>query len=415
MKVVSELLTYSNHGNGTNVRAGGIKLLGARDEGETHNKHVISRGTRTYTAQDLIDETGSTHALNVQHATSEVRHIGFVKVHKAASSTMQNIFFRFGIKRGLTFVFTTHPNYFSRSSMSHLPVVRPSKRTSYDILCNHGVFNKSIYSSLLPEDTVYLAIVREPLDLFISSVNYYTQRRYLLDYLARTPGNKVQNLIQHADRYDKSLLSYTRNSLARDLGFTNLAQNDTKSIVQKLNELGDALKLVLLVEYFDESLILMKRYLNWKLQDILYLSNNVYKKDGFSLKDLTPDDLDKFKDRNYLDFYVYNYFHKKFWEQFEMETSDIHQEILHFKSVLTTLKTFCNVTPISSEVLVVEKSNWNEEIHVTRDDCKYMLKEELDFIKELREIQGSQLKVIRKSGPLKLQRFPRMYRRLPGN
>jgi hypothetical protein len=95
----------------------------------------------------------------------EVRHIGFLKVHKAASSTMQNIFFRFGLKRNLTFVFTSHPNYFSRIPERHLPLVKPRHRKSYDIICTHGVFNYNVYSSLLPTDTVYIATVRDPLSV----------------------------------------------------------------------------------------------------------------------------------------------------------------------------------------------------------------------------------------------------------
>lgn len=105
----------------------------------------------------LRDETQfsfETIKLDVHHAEMEVRHIGFVKVHKAASSTMSNIFYRFGKKRNLTFVFTRHPNYFSRTASITYPLIKPSKRIGYDILCNHGVFNKTLYSSILPKDCI---------------------------------------------------------------------------------------------------------------------------------------------------------------------------------------------------------------------------------------------------------------------
>ena len=405
--------------NDTKLRAGAIKLLQASNDEESHLYHKIAYQNivSDEVGNKFVDGTGTlgsiTHTLDVTHAETEVRHIGFVKVHKAASSTMQNIFFRFGKRRSLTFAFTIHPNYFSRTAKSSLPLVKPSKRSSYDIICNHGVFNKSVYSAILPKDTVYLAIVREPLDLFISSVNYYTQRGYLLDYLARVPGNKLHNLIEKPEIYDKGTFSYTRNVLARDLGFQDT--NNTQTVAAKLKELGETLKLVLLVEYFDESLVLMKRYLNWKLGDILYISSNVYKSEGRSVNDLNPADVDKFKDRNNLDYIVYDFFYDKFWKQFNMESDGIYEEVLHFKRVLTKLKTFCNGGMESHEqnsvgALVIDESKWNENTVVTYEECTYMKKAELKFITELRALQGSELRPprrVQRMVPPNLRRFPR--------
>lgn len=321
----------------------------------------------------------------------EVRHIGFLKVHKAASSTMQNIFFRFGMKRNLTFVFTEHPNYFSRQVKSHIPLVRPRYRTGYDILCNHAVFDHTVYSSLLPEDTVYLAIVRDPVDLFISAVNYYSQKEQLLSYLAAVPGNKVKNLIQFPERYDRGLFSYTRNVMARDFGFPVSLKSEV--ILNKMTELDKVFKLVLVVEYFEESLILMKRYLNWKLQDILFISNNVYKKNGWSLADLGPDEVSRLTYRNQLDFQVYDFFYEKFWRQFRSEPEDIHMEVLHFKGILTKLSTFCESVKSDSgeNILFIDASDWNEEFMITAVDCEFMKMDELVFIKKLRAIQGSEI------------------------
>ncbi|XP_053385836.1 galactosylceramide sulfotransferase-like [Mercenaria mercenaria] len=323
-----------------------------------------------------------------QQQKQEVRHIGFLKVHKAASSTMQNIFFRFGLKRNLTYVFTKHPNYFSRSAEMHLPLVKPRYRKGYDILCNHGVFNYDIYSSLLPKDTVYLAIVRDPLAVFISAVNYYSQE---LDYIAQITGNRLQELIQRPEVYDREFFSYTKNVMARDFGFPE--SNNRNRTIAKLKDLGQIFKLVLLVEYFEESLILMKRYLRWKLKEILFLSLNVYK-NGQTSKDLTLNDTKKFKKRNQLDYTVYNFFYKKFWDQYNSETDDINLEVKHFKSVLFDLNIFCNNKAHENDgsLMTVEESKWTEQFTVIVEDCKYMTKDELEFITLLRQKQGSELR-----------------------
>lgn len=364
-----------------------------------HNAQTSSIGATSYTianftSSDILSQAseiynGTESFPDTQHSKQEVRHIAFVKVHKAASSTVQNILFRFGKKRGLTFVFTQHPNYFSRNAVAHIPLIKPRLRTGYDILCNHGVFNYKVYSSVLPPDSEYIAVVRDPLRVFISAVNYYLQDSQKLRYLVGIPGNKVHNLIRHPERYDKGFFSYTKNVMARDFGFVQ--STEPKRISETLKELDAVFKLVLIVEYFEESLVLMKRYFNWKLQDILFISNNVYS-NGTSLPELSPADLRLFKMRNSLDYAVYDFFYTRFWKQYLAETNDIQKEVLNFKRILQQVSPFClNHTSNASDVLQIDESEWNESFTVTLEDCDFMTKDELKFIQILRNDQGSEL------------------------
>lgn len=325
--------------------------------------------------------------------STEVRHIGFVKVHKAASSTMQNIFFRFGLRRNLSFVFTTNPNYFSKYGNITYPLVPAKLRDgNYDVFCIHGIFSEKQFAKILPADTVYVAIVRDPINVFISGVNYYSQ---YLPYLRQTPGNKLRSLIEHPEKYDKSNFSYTKNVIARDFGF-NKVLNDS-AIAKRLTELDNWFTIVLVAEYFDESLVLMRRYLNWRMSDILYMPINVReKKNGWSVLDLNETHILKIQERNKLDFSIYKFFYERFWEKFRSEGEDIHSEVLHFKAVLYTVRTFCHrVTNSNQEKLLankkiyVRKSKWNDEFEVKATRCKLMKKDELTFIKMLRRIQGS--------------------------
>ncbi|XP_053385833.1 galactosylceramide sulfotransferase-like [Mercenaria mercenaria] len=386
----TEYADYLRLNNGTYLKYSRSNIFNVTTETTDQNKLQFPRSVtrvKTYSGNAQQQQ-------QQKQQKQEVRHIGFLKVHRAASSTMQNMFFRFGLKRNLTYVFTNHPKYFSRTAQRHLPLVKPRYRNGYDILCNHGVFNYDIYSSLLPKDTVYLAIVRDPLAVFISAVNYYSQKSQNIDYIARIRGNRLQYLIQRPEVYDKEFFSYTKNVMARDFGFPET--NDQSQIDSKLKELGHIFKLVLLSEHFEDSLILMKRYLNWKLKDILFLPNNVYEK-GQTGIDLTLNNTEQFEIRNQLDYSVYNYFYKKFWDQFNEETDDIDSEVKHFKNVLFHLKTFCNnkieFPENDGSVLTVEESKWTEQFIVKFEDCKYMTMYELEFIELLRRKQGSELQI----------------------
>ena len=358
-------------------------------------RHIASPAQRAHHVDQSI-QTDLRFTGDSTTPPSEVRHIGFVKVHKAASSTAQNIFFRFGLNRNLTFVFTQHNNYFSRESGHHYPLTKPKNRTGYDIHCIHGTFNHTLYSSLLPEDTVYLAIVRDPLQVFLSAVNYYTQATLHLPYLMKITGNKVQRLIRQPEAYDQEFYSYSKNVMGRDLGFPETLNQTT--IDTYLEGLDKELKLVLIVEHFDESLILMKRYLNWSLRDILYISNNVLPKAMWSLANLTTSDIDLFQKRNKLDITVYDFFYKKFWKQLSNEGDGIVSELLNFRLVLNKVFTFCKGdnsqrkdTGETTNLLIIAESIWNPEFALTEEDCTQMRMAELEFIKLLRKEQGSEV------------------------
>ena len=313
----------------------------------------------------------------------ELRHIAFLKVHKAASTTLQTMLFRFGYMRNLTFVLPTSGNYFSKSTTNHEHLVSPKPDGHYDILCNHGYFNHSTYSSLLPEDTVYIAIVREPWSQFVSAFHYYLSL-YHFRYLENIPKNKMENLIKYPNIYEEGPLSYTMNSMAKDFGFNISHYNETMSrnnleLTQSyLSTLGDIFDLVLIKEYFDESIILMKRLLGWSLKDVLYMSKNVNSPDMQVSNDL----MDTFKRRNRLDYLVYQYFLEKFQTKVSKEGDDFREETLNYRKVLFKVQNWCFDQYFGK--LTVEATEWNEQFSVTSLDCKLMAKLEIDFINLLK-------------------------------
>ncbi|KAF3850870.1 hypothetical protein F7725_012642 [Dissostichus mawsoni] len=100
--------------------------------------------------------------------------IMFMKTHKTASSTFLNILFRFGEKHRLKFAFPDsrndffYPSVFQRSQVKDY---RPGM--CFNIICNHLRFNAPEVAKLLPMDTSYITILRDPAELFESSFHYF--------------------------------------------------------------------------------------------------------------------------------------------------------------------------------------------------------------------------------------------------
>ena len=59
-----------------------------------------------------------------------------------------------------------------------------------------------------------------------------------------------------------------------DLGLQHKYYNDPVEINNHIEDLAEKINLVLIMEYFDESLILLKRELCWDLDDIVYFKFN---------------------------------------------------------------------------------------------------------------------------------------------
>lgn len=314
-----------------------------------------------------------------RNENDEKRHIAFLKVHKAASTTVQTILYRFGYTRNLSFALPVGGHYFSKSTMNHRKLIQPKNDNHYDIVCNHGYFNYTVYSSVMPKDTVYIAIVREPFKQFISAFNYY-RSQFRFSYLINIPGDAMTNLIKYPEIYEESNLSYTMNSMAKDFGFQMkhyLQQNFTESM-EYLEKLGAVFDIVLITEFLDESLILMKRILNWSLKDVLYISKNVRGVDTTIDKEL----MEIFKRRNKLDYLVYEYFQKKFHDIVFHKMERLQAETLNFKHLLKIVHHWC--VNKSTKELMIEKTEWNESFNVTHADCQLMATEEMAFIKLLR-------------------------------
>ena len=310
--------------------------------------------------------------------TLEIRHIGFLKVHKAGSSTMQNIFFRFGLKRNLTFVLPRRRNYFH--GIHSIMSIRPGNH--YDILAVHCVYKKEEFDKVLPQNKVNIAIVREPLELMISAAYYYRDvfgNRYLIRVPSR---NFIKELIVHSEKYDGESFSHTKNSMGKDFGFDpSTNESDTNKILKKLKFLDKEFKLVLVMERYEESLVLLKRYLNWKMSDILFLQSNSHK---HAEVNLTEEEIMKHKSKCFIDYAIYDFFTKLFDYKVEAEGPDFKDEVRYFETILKQVRSFCDHSRVPGDQLEVQATAWNDNFLVFKSDCDLMKLGEKEFLNDLR-------------------------------
>ncbi len=99
--------------------------------------------------------------------------VAFAKTHKTGSSTLQNIFFRYGVKNNLTFAMPPKSWMFSFKEQFHSSVVLngPWAKLGFDMFIFHSIWNYHEMKKVLP-DAAYITLLRDPVDAFESNYVY---------------------------------------------------------------------------------------------------------------------------------------------------------------------------------------------------------------------------------------------------
>ncbi|XP_046378509.2 galactosylceramide sulfotransferase-like isoform X1 [Haliotis rufescens] len=298
----------------------------------------------------------------------EVHHVVFLKVHKAASSTLMNIFMRFGISRNLNVMVPKTLNVFSQSTYLHQnQFLHYSPSGLYDILCCHVVYRKASIAPYFPADTRYIGIVREPFQQFLSAFLYYRH----LSYLKKISGdNPVSTYLQDPLRYEPghALSSYTNNRMTFDFGYPFKEYDNTSYMYDYVDQLVSELDFVIVVEYFDESMLMLKQLLGWTLKDMLYIPRK-YGERRNTLT-FTREDRERHKQWARLDHILYKRFLNILLKKLDQKNKLFYEELDTFKDLRAKMEHFCTAT--KKEELFLPKSTWNENFTVSRKDCDLM-------------------------------------------
>ncbi|OCT59448.1 hypothetical protein XELAEV_18000870mg [Xenopus laevis] len=253
-----------------------------------------------------------------QHSSPSIKtcrpktHIVFLKTHKTGGSSIQNMLHRYGDRNSLTFALPQKYqfNYPSLFHASRVKGYNEFKKPKYDILCHHMRLNLPEVRMLMPADSFYVTILRDPATLAESSFSYYRSESSAFQKAPDFKTFLAQPALYYKPREKGN--QYARNFQWFDLGFN--PDTPFKESVAKagVREIQRAFHIVLLSEYFDESMILLKEELCWDLDDVVTFKQNSH--------DSTP--LDKREKEmlrawNSLDLYLYVYFNSTFWEKVE--------------------------------------------------------------------------------------------------
>ncbi|XP_056139693.1 galactose-3-O-sulfotransferase 2 [Lampris incognitus] len=302
------------HHSSSDSRGGKFPQFHTRKKSLTASTEQKTVKTPTLEVSSLLDHSSS----GKKSMCQPKNHIMFLKTHKTASSTILNILYRYGDSRNLTFALPLHKHsqlFYPYFFATHFVEGVSSKSVrEFHIMCNHLRFKKSEVAKVMAEDTFYFSILRNPVAMMESVFVYYKSIPAFL---------KVRSLADFLDNawhsYNKSLSGnhYARNLLAFDFGFENNYLGDAQVLEERAMAAIAAIEqdfhLILISEYFDESMILLKHALCWSLDDVISFKLN--SRSERSRLTVSPHTADQIRAWNALDWRFYVYFNTTFWHK----------------------------------------------------------------------------------------------------
>ena len=211
---------------------------------------------------------------------------------------------------------------------------------TYNMLFNHAVFVKENMLKIMNYDAKIVTIIREPYSQFDSAAQYFNYRKFynlssgspLLDEFFIKSDESLRKIVQSADLSDgEGAFSSAKNPNAFDLGF-DVWNESTEYIESVLDSLKQDFDLVMIMEYMEESLVLLKNELSWELEDVVFHVHNAR-----TFKSKNTKNIKRIRERvlnwNKLDAAIYKHFNNTFWVKIKNSPPAFHADVKRLKEL----------------------------------------------------------------------------------
>ena len=309
----------------------------------------IHRSTSKLVAesQKKMNETEEL-AASPANSCQPIHHIYFLRTHKTGSSTTGTILLSYGINRNHTIVLD--PDLADMGWPAPLELNQVSSLVKSDqakIFASHIRFNKGPVNSVFPKPEVkYVTILRHPVSQFKSAWLYYS-----ISQLTHIPENTINTFLKSPDalreiqkRLNKSKFPerffHFSNSNLYDLGLEQEKVQNMELVASYIDEIEREFDLVMITEYFDESLILLKRLLRWEFKDMVYFRLRSKRKNINFEKEVENNILTW----NRADAILYDHFNKTFWRKVSDAGPTFDEELKAFRKINQEYQNSCKST-----------------------------------------------------------------------
>ncbi|XP_045207773.2 galactose-3-O-sulfotransferase 2-like isoform X2 [Mercenaria mercenaria] len=282
----------------------------------------------------------------------KIQRIAYLKVPKTGSTTLACMFIRFGIRNNLS-VFLSKKSSVSESKQKLL--LKQEKQ--FDIFATHTLYNYTFFTHIVRNPSI-IGSVGEPGQMIIS--NAFLAYRY-------TTINKDDGI--SSQKFIDEIVSNTSNYqlhkvMSRYFGISEV--KNYRHMQKILATLNSEFSLVLVIERFNESLILLKRLLNWSFADITYSTKMLNHHGKVFLNNFQIDHL---RTTNSLEYKIYEYFLNELNRKIKNAINNFWGEVRYFEHILNEIHSFCQNPSNNNNAYVFPPSRWGAGFSINLEEC----------------------------------------------
>ncbi|XP_072022693.1 galactosylceramide sulfotransferase-like isoform X1 [Amphiura filiformis] len=185
----------------------------------------------------------------------------------------------------------------------------------------------------------FVTIIRDPVGQFESAFGYFEMASNL--GISKKPDPLAVFLKHPANYYKKSFHMKVQswNGQLFDLGLNHSYCSDTSKVAKHITKLDKELDLVMLTEYFDESLILLRKLMCWSYEQILYLPKGV--RNDAHRYSVSAQIAEEIREWNAADVQLYRHFNKTFWRKVNEYGPDFESDLQEFRQLQQKMLHMC--------------------------------------------------------------------------
>ncbi|XP_071480076.1 galactosylceramide sulfotransferase-like [Diadema antillarum] len=272
-----------------------------------------------------------------------LQRVVYTKTYKTGSTTLATILERYAYLRNLDLALPPlEGNHvladYCLFQASMTIKIKNRRKTDFNILVHHVRYNREQMDIAVPH-AKYISIIRHPVAQLESFFGYFE----VAWRLHINTSNPFETFMSNVEEFyaKRNYLQWqrTRNGQLYDLGFDHRYDENLPKIKEKIKELAAEIDLMMINEYYDESLILLRKLMCWEYEDILYISKTIRSKSHRF--PMTEEIEQRIRSWNAGDIMLYDHFNQTFWKKVQEYGNNFSQDLAHFRALQQNVKDQC--------------------------------------------------------------------------